>query len=323
MTFQMHEGPILQPPGAEYVRRQFDLLLQGTRRLPLGLKERTRAFIVGAQDARGGFAGRRGAPELYYTGFALRAADLLEIEGEAFWRKPAGFLAERASGAKGLVDVFSLLSSLAILSRRGVDIWPAGDVMRRGDEMLGLLKRFRLPEGGYRKESSAGASLYHTFLAAICHSLLLRTLPDADGLPELVRGRQAPDGGFSDLPGEPEATNPTAAAVSLLKTIGSLDERTASSASRSLAPLQRGDGGFAAHAHAPGSDLMSTFTALVALSDCGALSRVRLAGAARFVKSVLASSGGFFAEPGDSEVDVEYTYYGLGTLALLAGAAPR
>ena len=67
---------------------------------------------------------------------------------------------------------------------------------------------------------------------------------------------------------------------------------------------------------------MSTFTGLVTLVDLGAVPDVRLADVGRYVKSLAAPSGGFVGAKGDNASDMEYTYYGLGTLALLAEQVP-
>jgi geranylgeranyl transferase type-2 subunit beta len=69
------------------------------------------------------------------------------------------------------------------------------------------------------------------------------------------------------------------------------------------------------------ADLLSTFTGLVALADLDALSTVDTAMAVRFVRSLEQPGGGFCAGPFDSTPDVEYTFYGLGSLALLGAAA--
>ncbi len=140
---------------------------------------------------------------------------------------------------------------------------------------------------------------------------------------DALRGRQRSDGGYVDMPesADESGTNPTAAAVAALKALGELDERTGSRASVFVLAMQRPDGGFAAHAKAPISDLMTTFTALVTLGDTGALRRARLGDAGRFTRALIAPHGGFLAACGDDEPDVEYSYYGVGALALLAGEA--
>jgi geranylgeranyl transferase type-2 subunit beta len=95
----------------------------------------------------------------------------------------------------------------------------------------------------------------------------------------------------------------------------------ATSAAEFLASMQRPEGGFAACADAQEPDLLSTFTASVALAGIGALGRVKLAPVARFAHALQVSDGGFRGCAGDDAPDVEYTHYGLGTLALLAQAA--
>ncbi len=116
-------------------------------------------------------------------------------------------------------------------------------------------------------------------------------------------------------------TNPTTAAVGALKALHELDDDSARRSADFVLSMQRPDGGFAAHAQAPMSDLMTTFTALVTLCDADAVRRARLADTARFVRDLIAAEGGFLAALGDDEPDVEYTYYGVGAMAILAAEA--
>jgi geranylgeranyl transferase type-2 subunit beta len=81
--------------------------------------------------------------------------------------------------------------------------------------------------------------------------------------------------------------------------------------------MQADDGGLRAQPSAPVGDLLSTFTAMVALASVGALELLDLAAAGRFAGSLRTPEGGFRSCALDPEADVEYTYYGLGTLALL------
>jgi geranylgeranyl transferase type-2 subunit beta len=173
--------------------------------------------------------------------------------------------------------------------------------------------------GGFAKTRGGKPSLYHAFLAALCFQLLGQEFPDADRAVAAVLSRQCSDGGFADVSGKHiEGTNPTAAAVGLLKVLGALDGARAERASTFVLGMQRSDGGFAAHPAAPASDLMSTFTALVALSDAGTIRRAHLGSAGRYVAGLALPTGGFLGFIGDNQPDIEYTYYGLGALALLA-----
>ena len=67
----------------------------------------------------------------------------------------------------------------------------------------------------------------------------------------------------------------------------------------------------------PVADLLSTFTALLTLRDLGALDRVDRERARAFAMSLVTPAGGFRAGVWDDQADVEYTFYGLGSLALL------
>ena len=85
--------------------------------------------------------------------------------------------------------------------------------------------------------------------------------------------------------------------------------------------MQRAEGGLSAHVAAPGPDLLSTFTGLVAAGELSCLDRLRLGDVARFARALVCEGGGFRGALSDDRPDVEYTYYGLGAVAVLAGLA--
>ena len=63
--------------------------------------------------------------------------------------------------------------------------------------------------------------------------------------------------------------------------------------------------------------MLSTFTGLLTLWGLGGLEPIDVAAVERFLRSAACPAGGFLACPADQSPDVEYTYYGVGTLALL------
>ena len=91
----------------------------------------------------------------------------------------------------------------------------------------------------------------------------------------------------------------------------------AAAAVRFLACLQSGDGGLKPHAAAGSSDLLSTFTGLATLAALDGVHAIDIAGVANFVRGNAHPRGGFLACAGDDSPDVEYTYYGMGVVALL------
>ncbi len=273
----------------DYMAGLAQRLALGMLRLPAGLRGAEAGRIVAAQQADGGYAGRRGGSDLYYTSFGLRAAALLGVTDTRLWGRAARYAASLPPPGD-VVECYCRLQVRRLLDERG------GCGCARDDAaLLAVLDRRR--------------GVYDDFLGALCCQMLGVEFAGAD----LDRARQAAAG---------SGTNQAAAAIGLLAMSDALDEATAVRAAGYLASVQRLEGGFAANEGAP-ADLLSTFTALVALSDLGALGRVRLAPVARYARSLHAPDGGFRGSADDDAVDVEYTYYGLGTLALLSWVAAR
>jgi geranylgeranyl transferase type-2 subunit beta len=271
-------------PPVDYLDGLEMRLAAGARRLPAAFRKSEARWVLAAQQPDGGLAGRRGGSDLYYTSFGLRSAALLGMTDGAFRARAARWVAA-APAPREVVDAYCLLQSRRLLG------------LPLGADLGGALERCR--------------GVYDAFLAALCGRMLGREVDGARAF--VAAARQAADGA---------GTNQAAAALGLLAMEDELDEPTAERASRYLASMQRPEGGFAAHAGAP-ADLLSTFTALAALGDLAALGRVKLAPAARFARSLRAPGGGFRGAPRDGEVDVEYSYYGVATIALLSYAAGR
>ena len=301
----------------------FDLAARFTgalSRLPLSFRERHTAYVVASLQPDGGFAGRQGASNLYYAGFGLRSAQILDVSDADFWRQAANYL--RKAPAGDVADIVTLLVGRWQLMARGQTLWCETCAEEKINGLHKDLLDARSPDGGFAKTKGGKSSLYHAFLAALCSELLGQEFPDRDRTVAAVLERQCSDGGFADVSGKHiEGTNPTAAAVGLLKVLGGLRAEPAERATKFVLAMQRSAGGFAAHPAAPVSDLMSTFTALVALSDAGTIRRARLGSAGRYVSRLALPAGGFLGLTGDNEPDIEYTYYGLGALALLAEQA--
>lgn len=298
-------------------------LKMGLGRIPRRFRLRQARYIIRRQNADGGFSGRRGSSDPYYTSFALRSADLLDAENPAeLWSGAAAYLRGLGpAAARDIVECFCALHIRDLVERNGCRVWtgPA-----ETDALLSLkhtLQSYRAPEGGYAKTAGGPASLYHSFLAALSCELAGWPLPPSEEIRALVERRQCAGGGFSDVaegPGAEEGRiNPTAAAVGLLVLSGGPDGRPGMGTVDFVASMQRADGGFGAHRRAPVSDLMSTFTALVTLAEGDAMGRLNMASVGRFVKALAGPDGGFRGTPPDDATDLEYTYYGLGALGLL------
>ena len=76
------------------------------------------------------------------------------------------------------------------------------------------------------------------------------------------------------------------------------------------------EGGLRANARVPLADLLSTFTGSWTLAELGAADRLEAAEVSGYAEAVERTAGGFRGGLWDEGVDVEYTFYGLGVLAL-------
>jgi geranylgeranyl transferase type-2 subunit beta len=294
-------------------------LAAGAMRLPGALRRTHGDFLVAAQNADGGFSGREGPSDLYYTGFALRGLALLGRLDEDIASQAVGFLRQQVEKSLPTVDFLSLVLSAVLLEAvTGIDVYAQAG-RDRTQTLLETTSRFRRSDGGYAKTERSGASsTYHTFLVTACLELAGAQVADPERTAALMRSRQRPDGGFVELDGlEHSGTNPTAAAIGLLRLLNALDEPTRSQSSRFLAAMQNGEGGLRANTRIAIADLLSTFAGLTAMADLEGLATIDAAAARRYVEYLQVPDGGFRGAAWDDRADLEYTFYGLGTLALL------
>ncbi len=277
-------------------------------------------FLKSAAQSDGGFAGREGGSDLYYTGFALRGLALLgELEGELA-ESAAGFLRGRLSGQAPIVDFFSLIYGVSLLEMSaGIDV-AAGAQSGWRENVAATLETFRRDDGGYAKgREGTVSSTYHTFLVVLCQQLIAIPLVDPERMVEFVLSQRREDGGFVEIkPMRRSGTNPTAAAIGLLKIVGELSDEVRADTIEFLAEMQTDEGGLLANTRIPIADLLSTFTGTLTLADLGALDAIDTGAVLAFARSLEQPEGGFHGAEWDQACDVEYTFYGLGTLALVS-----
>lgn len=303
-----------------YLEALTQRLTAGVARLPEVMRERQRAYLLARQNNDGGFSGREGGSDLYYTGFALRGLALLDaLHGDAADRA-AAYLKEQLHTQAQIIDFLSLLyGALLLQTSSGIDIFSEADP-GWPDAVFTTLEKLRRDDGGYAKtaEGSGGGSTYHSFLVVLCQQLIGKATPDTDKLVAFVRSRQRDDGGFVEVaPMRRGGTNPTAAAVALLLIHDAMDHDTRERVLDFLVEMQDDEGGIKANTRIPLADLLSTFTGLVTLTDLDALDEIDADAARRYAAQLENPSGGFGMASLDPITDVEYTFYGLGALALL------
>ena len=295
-------------------------LAAGAMRLPEDFRRRHSDFMLSARADDGGFAGRQGPGDLYYTGFAVRGLALLGNLAPSTAKDTAEFLQRRLAEDLRAIDFLSAVYTAVLLElTHGIDVFGDGERERRRT-VADTLGRFHRPDGGYAKTRRSGqGSTYHTFLAVACMQLVGAEVENPEQVVDLIRSRQRHDGGFVELgPLRDGGTNPTAAAIGLLRMLDAMDDDIRRPAAEFLAKIQTAEGGLAANTRMPVADLLSTFTGTVALADLDGLAEVDLDRVARYVVALEQPRGGFRGGAWDDAADVEYTFYGLGISALLA-----
>jgi geranylgeranyl transferase type-2 subunit beta len=311
-------------------------LAEGAARLPAALRERHAAYLRGKQLADGGFPGRDEGADLYYTGFALRGLALLDALTPEICERTAEFLKSCLTKSASVVDFYSFLYSILLVQTGGGPDVLAQSPADWPERVADTLAQFRTPDGGYNKNPGASSgSTYHSFLVGLCYELLGRGLPDPEQVRAFVLGRRREDGGFVEVgPMRKSGTNPTAAAIGILQLTAPLSPlgRGAGGEGRSLSPnlpaddteltvdflagMDSMEGGLRANERIPLADLLSTFTGSWTLAQLNALDRLNLLRVYRFAESLQEDAGGFKGGIWDEAADVEYTFYGLGTMAL-------
>jgi geranylgeranyl transferase type-2 subunit beta len=304
---------------AKYLEDLTLRLAAGIAELPDDVRGRHAEYLLRAQRQDGGFAGREGASDLYYTGFALRSLAMLGELKAAVAEAAAGFLRSRLGGQESIVDFFSLIYGAALLQTvADIDVFAEADRNWRG-AVAGALEKLRRADGGYAKgPEGTASSTYHTFLVLLCQQLTDQQPQDSASIVTFIRSQRCEDGGFREIRASKRAgTNPTAAAIGALRILDALDENTRLDTIDFLAEMQMDEGGLRANTRIPIADLLSTFTGLLTLEDLGGTAEIDLPAIRRFAESLQLEEGGFRGAEWDPAHDVEYTFYGLGTLGLL------
>jgi prenyltransferase beta subunit len=264
------------------------------------------AFLRERLNADGGFQDRAGDSDLYYTVFGLDGLIALQ---EDLPSASLDFLRAQSAGALDFVHAACLARGWAAMRARPEDATI--------DAILNRIEGCRSADGGYANTpGSVTGSAYAAFLALGAYQDFDRPLLNPDRLLSSLEGLKAVDGSYGNFPGMPSGlTTTTAAAVLVLKQLGIVAARDTS-----MWLLDRcySGGGFFAAPATPIPDLLSTATALHALSAL----HVPLGGLREpcldFVDSLWTNRGGFFGSWADNGVDCEYTYYALLALGHLS-----
>ncbi len=256
----------------------------------------------------GGFPGRDGRSDLYYTVFGLEAS--LALDTGIPCDRVADYLNRFGTGESlDFVHLACLIRCHASISEfRG----EAVDARTRR-QMTTRLQSYKAQDGGYNAAAHAErGTAYGSFLALGASQDLGIDCPDLNSMAASIQSLQMPDGGYAnEATMTVSATAATAAAISILHYLG---RPIPEAAVHWLQEQANPQGGFAAIRMPAGPaipDLLSTATALHALSLAGALTDDTKEKHLDYLDTLWTPQGGFRGHWADDVVDCEYTYYGL------------
>ncbi|MFK7777529.1 MAG: prenyltransferase/squalene oxidase repeat-containing protein [Gimesia sp.] len=296
-------------------------LAAGLEKLPPTALAKHRTFILKQQQEDGGFSGREAGSDLYYTGFAVRSLGILGGLEEQTCLKLCQFLRQFKLENLSTIDLLSWLYCALILQASGGEDLVSAEPENWNTQLAQKLERLRTNDGGYAKsEQGALGSTYHSFLVVLIYQLIGLQVPAKNDLIQFIYDRQRDDGGFVEItPMKRSGTNPTAAAVAILLIMNAMDDELKDDVRDFLTQVKSSEGGFQANTRIPFADGLSTFTALLTAQDLNLDLKPLVDHAAlmKFMTEWLEfPTGGFRGASWDEQADVEYTFYGLGVLAL-------
>ena len=265
-------------------------------------------FIQAHSNGDGGIADRAGQSDLYYTVFGLEGLVALRADFEV--GNVRAYL-EGFDDGTGLDFVHA-----ACLARCWATLPEECLAQEKARALAAHIECCRCADGGYGPSPGADhGTVYHSFLALGAYEDLGLTAPDLPGLIRCVSGLRTSDGAYANEPDLPMGTTPaTAAAVTLLRKLG---EPVPPEAGQWLLDRAHPQGGFTAVRGIDLPDLLSTATALHALSGMHVPFDHLKEPSLDFLDSLWTGKA-FCGSWADDAEDCEYTYYALLALGHLS-----
>ena len=289
-------------------------MLQVARLAPQLLQQSTEnveSFVRSRQAPEGGFQDRAGKADLYYTVFGLACLESLQAE------LPLDDLRRYLSSFDEPSNLdFVHLTSLA----RAWAYLPADELPdERRSSIIQAITAYRAEDSGFHNaaKGKAHGTAYGSFLALGAYQDLDEELPEVESFLSALASLALPDGSYANENGIPfGVTTATAGAVAVLRNLKA--PVSAGVGDWLMARLYPEDGGFFASESAPIPDLLSTATALHALSSLEASFDLVKEPCLDFLDTLWSSKGGFHGNWTDEDIDCEYTYYALLALGHLS-----
>jgi prenyltransferase beta subunit len=277
-------------------------MLQVARLSPKSLgdaRELVESFIRSQQNPDGAFRNRAGDSDLYYTVFGIEALIALQAEPPII---PVDTYLRTCNDGLDFVHRACLARAWAGITKNFSDV-PV-------QQILSEIEKYRTPDGGYNQSPAAEhGTAYAAFLALGAYQDFGVEVPNAQGLLNSLESLRSKDGGYGNLPSAPVGVTTATAAV--IATQRQFHQTPDPALAQWLVNQHAPTGGFFALPGAPIPDLLSTATALHALSGLHVPMNGLREPCLDFIDTLWTNRGGFYGHWSDDGIDTEYTYYGL------------
>ena len=264
-------------------------------------------FLLRQLNPGGGFTDRTGRSDLYYTVFGIDA--LTALQADLPTAKNRSYV--RSFGDGEHLDFVHLCCLARVRAAAGLQN------EKNCRAIVQRIEKFRSRDGGYNPQpDQAHGTVYACFLAFGAYQDLGCELPDALRMVQCLKMLETEDGAWSnDRDAKSGSTNATAAAVTLLR---NLSMPISGFVGDWLLARRHPQGGFVAAPGAPMPDLLSTATALHALSGMDVPFDALREDCLDFIDTLWTNQGAFHGHWGDESTDCEYVFYALLALGHLS-----
>jgi geranylgeranyl transferase type-2 subunit beta len=148
-----------------YLERLTLQLTAGAAMLPDVLRDPHTRFVLDRQLPDGGWGGREGGSDLYYTGFALRSLAIVGLLTGQVAERASEFLVSRTARQESVIDLLSLIYGASLIEA-STETNPLSkltlDWQSRVSQLLTSLRR---ADGGFSRIETA--TVGSTYLGAV------------------------------------------------------------------------------------------------------------------------------------------------------------
>ncbi|MDR0845543.1 MAG: hypothetical protein LBN71_09995 [Tannerella sp.] len=281
--------------------RMMEALRRGRKKLGKEAQERLRDYIKSQMIDRAFFMDKSGREDIYYTAFGLMLAYMfgVEVDLETVNLRLRKY-DEKGEEKQDLIHYAAFVRCVMLAELLGKH-----ELRMAAKQFFSFGKTIEIPIFATFPHNDR-LTPYSRFVELSLKEDTGMKMSGKEQIIESLGDYKIQGGGYSNIAGGcSAATNATVAALFVK---GQLAGYEANEDVKSLYDSQTASGGFLAAEQTPLPDLLSTATALFALSSYGVTPKVH---AEPFIEAHWLESGGFSATVMEENSDIEYTFYGI------------